>query len=254
MIIEFEKIFNARDLGGIPTTDGHRVKTGLLLRTAKLNSLTDADAARLEREFHLRHIVDFRDDSEAAAKPDRPIPGAVFHVLPVLPELPGNNNADYLRLSPERVGELMRGIYRTMAQHEKSAAAYRAFFDTLLTHPGESVLWHCTQGKDRTGIAAMVILYLLGADDDVIMEDYLLTNTYRKKAIDHFMSSQNLLYPEDPGYCRLAFMRGGVDEGMGPAALQELHLRYVSPLEYAKDQYGWSKENFDSFRNDFLTE
>lgn len=176
MFIEFESIFNARDLGGLPTKDGRHVKCGRLLRTAKLNSLTDADALRLEQEFHLRHIVDFRDDSEAHAKPDRVIPGADFHALPVLPELPGNNNGDYLRLSPERVLELMRGIYRTMAHHEKSTRAYRAFFDTLLSHPGETVLWHCTQGKDRTGIAAILLLTALGVDETLAVEEYFLTN------------------------------------------------------------------------------
>ena len=176
MFIEFDNIFNARDLGGLPAADGRRVKSGLLLRTAKLNSLTDADVARLEREFHVRHIFDFRDGSEVAAKPDRAIPGAALHALPVLPELPGNNNGDYLRLSPERVLELMRGIYRTMARHEKSTAAYRGFFDTLLAHPGEAVLWHCTQGKDRTGIAALLLLTALGVEEETAVEEYFLTN------------------------------------------------------------------------------
>lgn len=176
MFIEFESVFNARDLGGLPAADGRRVKPGLLLRTAKLNTLTDADAQRLEQEFHLRHIFDFRDGSEVAVRPDRSIPGAQLHALPVLPELPGNNNDDYLRLSPERVLELMRGIYRTMAREEKSTAAYRAFFHTLLAHPGEAVLWHCTQGKDRTGIAALLLLTALGVEESVCVEEYFLTN------------------------------------------------------------------------------
>ena len=65
--------------------------------------------------------------------------------------------------------------YRTMISSEPSLEAMREFFDVLLEDDG-AVLWHCTQGKDRTGVAAAAILLALGVDRDEIMRDYMRTN------------------------------------------------------------------------------
>jgi len=91
MVIDFEGIQNARDLGGINAADGRTVKPGLLFRTGELERATDADIAYL-RAAGLRHIVDFRDPAEIAARPDRPVPGAEHHALKTLPALPVSPN------------------------------------------------------------------------------------------------------------------------------------------------------------------
>ena len=65
--------------------------------------------------------------------------------------------------------------YRTMISSEPSLEALREFFDVLLEDDG-AVLWHCTQGKDRTGVVAAAILLALGVDRDAIMRDYMKTN------------------------------------------------------------------------------
>ncbi|MBO5970799.1 MAG: tyrosine-protein phosphatase, partial [Clostridia bacterium] len=65
--------------------------------------------------------------------------------------------------------------YRTMISSEPSLRALREFFDVLLEDDG-AVLWHCTQGKDRTGVVAAAILLALGVDRDAIMRDYMKTN------------------------------------------------------------------------------
>ena len=88
MFIDFESIENARDLGGIPCTDGRKVKPGRLLRGAALENAGDADLARLQNEYHLRHVIDLRDVGERAERPNRAVPGAVEHSCPVLPGMP----------------------------------------------------------------------------------------------------------------------------------------------------------------------
>lgn len=173
MFLTFDHISNARDLGGLPAADGRRVKPGLLLRTAKLSDASEEDLSRLSG---VRHIVDFRDEYERAAHPDRPIPGAEYHALSALPGLPPEELPDPARDSRDPDFRTMfREIYRLLAEGGDAETAYRAFFEILLRRDGP-VLFHCTQGKDRTGIAALLVLAALGVDAGAALDDYALTS------------------------------------------------------------------------------
>ena len=70
---------------------------------------------------------------------------------------------------------MFREIYRLLAEGEDAERAYRAFFEVLLRRDG-AVLFHCTQGKDRTGIAALLALAALGVDERAALDDYALTS------------------------------------------------------------------------------
>ena len=172
MWIEFDGIVNARDLGGIPAADGRKVKPGRLLRGAGLAHASDADAARLQNEYHLRHVIDLRDPKERREHPNRAIPGAEEHSFPVMPELPRKAPMDTV---PDFMA-IFRGLYAELALRDGSAEGYRAMFRVLLDCPEGAVYFHCTQGKDRTGIAALLILTALGVDEETAKADYFLSN------------------------------------------------------------------------------
>lgn len=179
MWIGFDGIRNARDLGGIPAADGRRVKPGRLLRGAGLERASDADLERLREEYHLRHVIDLRDPGERASHPNRPVPGAEEHGFPVLDKLPPRTPRDQL---PD-FDALFRGIYADMACSDAAAAAYTKLFRVLLDCPEGAVYFHCTQGKDRTGVAALLILTALGADEETAKADYFLSNVGLKDAM-----------------------------------------------------------------------
>ena len=80
----FEKIINARDLGGLPAAGGKTVRYGRLLRTAHLSDASEADIALLAQQYQLRRIFDCRSLMEAQSQPDKPIPGAEHILLPTL--------------------------------------------------------------------------------------------------------------------------------------------------------------------------
>ena len=187
MWIEFDGILNVRDLGGIPAADGRRVRPGRLLRGAGLHHASDADLRRLREELHLRHIVDFRDAHECERHPDRAVEGAEYHSLPALTALP--------RQAPMRGGEpdfadIFARVYASLAASPDTLAAYRAFFRILLDCPDGAVYFHCTQGKDRTGLGALLALTALGAPMEAVQEDYFLSNVGLREAMEH---------PESPG-------------------------------------------------------
>lgn len=185
MWISFDKIQNVRDLGGIRTEDGRTLRMGRLLRGAGLENATEDDLRKLQ-ELKLRHIVDFRDCGECERMPDPPVEGAEYHSFPALPGLPGGGGPPRPN---DRVGEpnfppLFCKIYGEMATTERSREAYRDFFHVLLNCEEGAVYFHCAQGKDRTGVGAILILMALGVSKETAVEEYLLSNIGLQGAVE----------------------------------------------------------------------
>jgi len=189
----FEGVVNARDLGGIRIGD-KTVRHGLLLRTAHLNEATDDDIRRLSEDYHLKKIFDFRTVQEASYQPDRPIPGAEHILLPTLDleaekrsgeavpqEVFLNLPAHIVKLSFMRLfQEKARQLYPSLIISEFSQLQYASFLNLILETEEGAVLWHCSQGKDRTGIGAALLLGALGADKATIVQDFDRSNdSYR---------------------------------------------------------------------------
>ncbi len=197
MFLDFEGIENVRDLGGLRRFDGRSVKAGRLLRTGRLEKATDRDISRL-RDMGLSAIVDFRDGHEVQREPDREVPGAAYHHLPALPDLSKHFKPadDPTYTAAEVHGDFQR-IYRLLARSTEADEAYAGFFRVLLASEGKPVLWHCTQGKDRTGVATLLLLTALGFDEDVIFEDYLLTNEFTQGLLDAAVAADDPVFPAD---------------------------------------------------------
>ena len=182
MFISFDGIVNARDLGGIAAADGRPVRPGRLLRGAALDKASDADLTRLAREFDLRYIIDFRDGRERERSPNRPVPGAEDCHCPVLPE-PPQMAPPSMDVVPD-FDAIFLNVYGKIGRSEVSAAAYAKLFRILLDCPEGAVYFHCAQGKDRTGIAAILILTALGAELETAKADYFLSNVGLREAED----------------------------------------------------------------------
>ncbi len=197
MFLQFDGIENVRDLGGLMREDGARVRPGVLLRAGRLENASDSDIRRLE-EMGLAAVIDFRDESERKRSPDRPVPGAAYHLLPALPPLEQTfRPVDDPEHTVEGIHRDFQRIYRYLAQSTESQEAYASFFRILLASEGRPVLWHCTQGKDRTGVAALLLLTALGVDMDVIMQDYMLTNRFTQGILDSFAAMEKPPFPPD---------------------------------------------------------
>ena len=183
---------NARELGGIPAAGGKTVRKGLLLRTGALCGATEEDRRILAQDYRLAWVADFRTLKEANARPDPAFRGASFYHLLVLDENGGgmsraarsvaeHGRSDFnaMLLSMAKSGTFSDKSYCELFFTAWGLEAYRAFLDLALKNDGEhALLFHCTAGKDRTGIGAALLLSALGADREAIMEDFLLTNRY----------------------------------------------------------------------------
>ena len=170
---------NFRDLGGYPGKDGRIVRWRQIFRSNHLGHLTEADAAVL-RSLGVKSAFDFRGMEERASALCG-IREIEVHSLPVEPTVVASLRAIMntgTPLSQDHALEVMRDSYRNYVQ--QNTPRFRALFAHLLEDCAPLVI-HCTAGKDRTGFACALILHVLGVANEVISEDYLLTNRFYRR-------------------------------------------------------------------------
>lgn len=163
--------YNVRDLGGYPAAGGRRVRWGRLYRAAELGALTKADLDLLDG-LGIKTFIDFRRLSEIKDAPDRRPAGLEAAVC--LPIDPGDFTAYARTIGSGPGAEVMAELYRIMIRDFQEPFAE---FLALAAEPARGpLLFHCAAGKDRTGLAAALLLAALGADRATIFRDYLLSN------------------------------------------------------------------------------
>ncbi len=176
-IAPLEGGFNFRDIGGYLTQDGRRVRWGQVFRSGSMATLTPADQQHMA-ELGIRVICDFRSSRERAARPtnwseshavvhwNREHEGSVGELVAAL-------------RAPQASAASMRArmidAYRTLPYEQ--ADAYREVF-TRIADSDLPLIFHCAAGKDRTGIAAALLLTTLEVPRHTVMEDYLLTERF----------------------------------------------------------------------------
>ena len=165
---------NFRDLGGYASVDGRTVRWGLIFRSGSMHHLTGGDFRTLQA-LGLRTVVDFRSSEERAQEPVawpagfspavRAKPYASDAVMPMGPEL--------TKLTATQAQALFAAAYTKIPY--QFADQYRDLFAQLLQRQAP-LAFNCSAGKDRTGVAAALLLTALGVPRETIIADYLLSN------------------------------------------------------------------------------
>lgn len=226
--------YNFRDMGGIKTKDGRFVKWGKVFRADELSMLTAEDLRYLST-IPLATIVDFRSESEIAEAPDK-LPASVKNHL-LLSIDPGSLNTTGLsgmKEMIEKVGadEVMKSMNRSFSTDSVYVNQYREFFEALQTKSEVPLLFHCTAGKDRTGMGAALFLYALGVDEDVIFNDYLSSNVY----LEPKYAAMKEKYPELSGMLSVKkeYLQAGIDEIVKTNGSVEKFLKDMLNVDLAK--------------------
>lgn len=182
-LIGIENGRNFRELGGYQTLQGKKIKFHKLIRSGHLGDLSSADREQLTA-YGVHYDLDFRTKQEVIEKPDRVPEGAIYEFDPVFSDdltnaSKGVGEVDiWAKNDPDFGFQHMLKAYDDMIQGDSAQKAYRRFFTLLLENDQEdqSMLFHCTAGKDRTGFAAFILLSALQVPLKTIQADYLLTN------------------------------------------------------------------------------
>jgi protein-tyrosine phosphatase len=169
---------NFRDLGGYLAGDGRNMRWRRIFRSNHLGHLTEDDV-KVVRGLGVRSAFDFRGTEERAAAACV-IQEIAVHSLPIEPTVVAALRAKLQAraLSSGDALEIMRDSYRGYVR--LNTHSFRELFAHLLDDTAPLVI-HCTAGKDRTGFACALILHALGVPDQVISEDYLLTNQFYRR-------------------------------------------------------------------------
>lgn len=182
---------NFRELGGYQTLSGKTIKMHKLLRTGNLADLSPFDLDYL-KDYGVKYVVDFRSQEEVDHQPDRVPEGAEYDFDPVFSEDLTNSSRSINDLDNQSKDDADFGFnhmlfaYEDMIRSDSAQSAYRKFFAKLMENdqPSQSLIFHCTAGKDRTGFGALLVLTALGVPLRTIKQDYLLTNITTKDFVD----------------------------------------------------------------------
>jgi protein-tyrosine phosphatase len=197
--VELQGSVNARDVGGLPTGDGRAVRPGVLIRSANLQHLTEADVRHLVGDRGVRRVVDLRTDVEVDSTGPGPlhdVPDVTIHHLSLYPDLLDR---------AESVSEVAEAVVR-MPWHGEFAttrgpvvSAYLRYLerrpDSLvaalkaIAEPDGATVVHCAAGKDRTGVVVALALAVVGVPREVIAADYAVTESQIAAIVSHLARS-----------------------------------------------------------------
>ena len=245
----FPAPMNIRELGGIEVADGRRIRHGLFFRGSALTGLSPEQHERIDN-FGLRSIIDLRATNETLGQEDYVPEDAEYrHVAGMYAE-----DGSEMDFSPAAIEHFMtayddpmlfmRTLYVSMAHGNP---AMHAVVDWLVE--GKVPLYfHCSAGKDRTGIVAALILTLLGVPDEAIIEDFLLTNLYRAELIENPPAVLPPFVESNEQWARA----NGVDPEDLLAVLASMDKGVSSREEYFEKEYGLDEAAVKALRNRYL--
>lgn len=267
--IDLEGPVNFRDLGGIVTSDGRKIKEKRIIRSDLLSRLTPNDMAYLKEHYDINLVYDFRRREEHERTPDPIFEGARQIVSPVQDEdhlpapfphenVPGGGPAfqglqDFMYMYCQSGTALdnMRGLYKRFATDAFALRSYAAFLDDLLHNEKGCAVYHCLDGKDRTGAATVYILMALGVKREDITEDYMFSRVNVackiKERYDHYA----YLEQEHPDLLYEICQVGNVDERWLEVIYEAIDEE-GGELAFLEKKLNFGKEKIEAFRNLYL--
>ena len=182
--ITLQKVKNVRDLGGIPVEGNRMVSPGLFFRGGALANATESDCDVLFGQLGIGCVIDVRTGWEREAKPDVQVPGVENLFIPFYDlDIVG------IEYTHPVEGTITIGhdfacnpdhFYRSLP-NELTAKQMGMAVNTMFEHAMRRcpVYQHCSGGKDRAGALALLVLTVLGANREAVLDDYLATNASR---------------------------------------------------------------------------
>ncbi|MFI6528978.1 tyrosine-protein phosphatase [Streptomyces uncialis] len=254
---ELTGVRNFRDVGGLPTTDGRRVRHGVLYRSGHLAQATAEDSDYLA-SLGLHTIFDFRDSADRGLDGlDVALPGVRNVNVPLSDPADGTEFWQMVRqgdlaqlrelLAEGRAANRMVEAYRTIIE-ERTAEHGRVL--RSLADGSVPALMHCAAGKDRAGLSIAVTLLALGVERDAIEADYLKSNAAHRRyrvrrseaAVDGYAPEvMELLSPLFDA--RVEYLAAGFDS---------IDRRWGSTEAYLSDGLGLTAPDRDRLRDRFL--
>lgn len=216
--ITLEGAVNFRDLGGYATADGRRTRWRVLFRADGLSELSEGDLSVL-RDLGIRTVIDLRSGHEVEqSRFDVEAHPVDFHHFPFIDQLPDVEDWD------RRPG-LLGAQYKEMLGD--AAPQIIGALEVLAAPEARPAVFHCTAGKDRTGLLSAIVLSLLGVPEDTVVADYALSG----EAMERLRAKLVLKYPDGKDVI------SGIEEVFSAEPANMVNL-----FAYMRERYGTAAE------------
>lgn len=247
------------DLGNTKSSDGRKLKMRRIFRCSYLIKIDKETEELLLNKYHIHHCVDFRTDEEVTNFPELVDSKINYYHFPMLENhenkmITKENRLGVLKeMSKEKGGakQSMIRFYSLLATSTKAQKAYRNFIDVLLkAKDDEGVVFHCTQGKDRTGIAMVIILSILGMDKKTIYKKYMAYNRLRWSF--RFWVSVGMILVKSPKLALNLDRIIGTRKAYIESTYHAIEENYQSVDNYIRNIIKVSEEEIDLLKQKYL--
>ena len=246
--LKLKGVKNARDLSLVSTSI--KIKPKTIYRGSQLNKVSKKSAKRLVDEYNIKTVIDLRIEPEKNKKPNRVIDGIEYVWLPLFKnnlfgisyekkipraeEIPDLNDTYTMLVSNDECKQNFGIILRYLADYDYNKGA---------------ILFHCTQGKDRTGLLALFLLYILGVDLESIKLDYEYTNVVNyKKSRKYYWLVRILGKKKATDLAQIFLAKGEYFD----TAVRVINENYGGIDNYIKNELNVTEETMEKLRNKLL--
>lgn len=241
-------LVNFRQLGGIPTMDGRKIKNNMIYRSGEFSQVGEPELNYLKK-LNIKRVFDYRGDNNF---------GKGYEFAPEVHSISASDHTslverfyDANKLTEDGSFQLMLDYYRLLPFNNP---AYKNLVDSLRTEEG-AFLQHCTAGKDRTGVGVVIVLWILGVSKEEIYKDYLKTEDHFHEIVNSDLSLLNSKYDwHDVSRLfksRLANeLRAKVE--FLDAMYEEVIARYGTIEAYLFQEFGLTDEEIIEIRDKYL--
>lgn len=244
---------NFRDLGGIKTLDGRKIRPNKLFRAGDFYQITQEEQNYIAKELELKIILDYRDNSETKTRPDNVWDNAEYFNIPANPmsdDVTANLNKELARsngLKQNFSTDFMVKLYQLLPFDNR---AYHTLVKLLLKNGGKSIVQHCAIGKDRTGVGVALTLFILGVDEQTIMADYLLSDklltNFREQLLNQYKSQLTI---EELNKRKQLFAAKQI---YLQSAIDEIKNKYQTINNWLENEYQLTQDKRELIQNYYL--
>lgn len=249
-VIQIKKVNNFRTVGNIKNTEGRTLKSGKLYRSAHLHKLKKKSFDDIEK-LGIKEVIDLRNSKEISQSPDQ-LPAETVYKKYSAFEDEGDQLAQAKKL-------VLKGKVNASDADKRMIDFYREYVTenpvtikviiTEILDSKDPILYHCTAGKDRTGIVTALILTILKFDKKTIYNEYLLSNNFRKGLVEkrlRLANSLHFIYPKMD--LQVLEKLSWVEKRYLDAAFGEIDKKYGSTDAYIQQVLGIS----DTKREEYI--
>lgn len=259
--LPLKKMFNTRDLGGLKAEGGKKIKYGKLIRSGKLEKISQETVDALKK-LGVTTIIDLRIFTEVEESPDVLWEGVNYYHLPVLcTATPGITRDKSMRITMVKEARRIRqefgtadnymsAVYRSILTSEEPKKQLTRALRLIIENEG-CVLWHCSGGKDRAGIVAMLVEELLGVDEQDIITDFMASARFQRAKF--FWNRLGIIVaPLTLRFKKILYVMMAAKPRYLLDSINEMKEKYGSVVGYCKAELGVTDEDIELMKRKYL--